>query len=75
LNQEKSKALAIGNWTIPAQKLGIDFQPSLKIFGIIFAAKTEMSGTHSWWTIVHAVRAQAKRTYSPNYAWHNVYNT
>jgi hypothetical protein len=49
---------------MPAQQLGIDFHPSLKILGIIFAAKTEMSGTHSWATIVHAVRAQAKRTYS-----------
>jgi hypothetical protein len=48
---------------MPTQ-LGIDFYPSLKILGIIFAANTEMSGKHSWESIVHVVRAQAKRTYS-----------
>jgi hypothetical protein len=53
MNPAKSKALAIGNWTLPAQ-LGIDFHPSLKILDI-FAATTEMSGTHSWGTIVHAM--------------------
>jgi hypothetical protein len=63
LNPAKSKALAIGGSTILARQLGIAFDPPLKILGIIFAAKTEISGTHSWKNIVHAVWAQAKRTY------------
>jgi hypothetical protein len=64
LNPAKSKALAIGGWTLPVRQLDIAFHLSLKTLGIIFAAKTEISGTYSWRNIVHAVRAQAIRTYT-----------
>jgi hypothetical protein len=55
LNPAKSKALAIWSWTLPARHLNTAFHPSLKILGIIFAAITEISETHSWRNIVQLV--------------------
>jgi hypothetical protein len=40
LNPGKFKALAIGDWTTPAQQLGIALKPSVKRLSIIFAATT-----------------------------------
>jgi hypothetical protein len=63
LNPAKSKALAIGSWTLPARQLDIPFQKLLKILGIIFSAKTKISGTHNLINIVQTVREQVNCTY------------
>ena len=64
LNKQKSKALAIGNWTAPAAALGIDFREQIIILGVKFESTIRTSMIASWDNIVRAVRAQARAAYA-----------
>jgi CHAT domain-containing protein len=60
LNSQKSKAIAIGNWTEPATALGITFHNQATILGVNFGPTIAKSITDSWAEIVQTVRAQAR---------------
>ena len=64
LNRNKSKALAIVRWNIPATELGIGFHSYVKILGVTFGNTIEESMKGSWTQITRAVRAQARNAYA-----------
>jgi hypothetical protein len=64
LNPKKLKALAIGNWTMPATVLGIDFHPQVTILGVIFGPTIAESIKGSWTGVIPKVRAQARKAYA-----------
>jgi len=59
LNSQKSKALAIGNWTQPATALGIEFHDQVTILGITYGTTVTTSVQNSWAGVLRSVRAQA----------------
>jgi hypothetical protein len=66
LNPRKSKALAIGNWAVPATALRTDFQDHINILGVTFRPTITQSIKDSWSGVICSVRAEAKTAYGRN---------
>jgi len=64
LNPNKSRALAVGCWTVPITPLGIYLLPQVKILGVTFGSSVDMTVQESWSTVANAVRAQARQAYA-----------
>jgi hypothetical protein len=64
LNAQKSKVLAIANWTAPATALGINFQDQVTILGIKFAASLGFTIKANWDNVINKTRVQAKTAYA-----------
>jgi hypothetical protein len=63
INPRKSKALAIGTWSEPPTALGINFHERVNILGVELGPTIATSIRDSW-SVICAVRAQARRTYT-----------
>jgi hypothetical protein len=59
LNPQKSKAVAIGNWTEPATALGFPFHSQATILGVNFGNTMTKTIADSWVIVVRSVCAQA----------------
>jgi hypothetical protein len=64
LNPFKSKTMALGRWTEPAKELGIAFHDSIKVLGVTFGPTILHAMKYSWTGVIHAVRAQARKSYA-----------
>jgi hypothetical protein len=64
LNPHKSKALAIAGWDATDTRLGIEFQPYIKIPGATFTSTIARSAQLSWERLTGLIRAQARLAYA-----------
>ena len=58
LNSQKSKALTTGEWSQPANALGIEFHDQVTILGITYGTTIAKSVKDSWAGVLRSVRAQ-----------------
>jgi hypothetical protein len=63
-NPSKSKAMALGGWTVSASELGIDYRDRIKVLGVTFGPTIPQSMKYSWSGVIHAVRAQDRKAYT-----------
>ena len=62
LNPRKSRALAIGRWSVPVNPLGIAYHPNVRILGFQFWSTLRQSVNATWSHITGQVRLLVKES-------------